>query len=75
MTITRNQGYKGSQGITAAIGLYNIFMCDQFIIMYSKRQIKRNDGSGQANYATKVILIPKWVISIPILIMFMNFTY
>ena len=41
---------------------------------YSKCQIKRNNGSGQANYATKVILIPKWVISIPISIMFMNFT-
>ena len=26
MTITRNQGYKGSQGITAATGLYNIVL-------------------------------------------------
>ena len=41
---------------------------------YSKRQIKRNDGSVQANCATKEILIPNWVISIPISIMFFNFT-
>ena len=41
--------------------------------IYSKRQIKRNDGSIQANCATKEILIPNWVISIPISIMFINF--
>ena len=44
------------------------------MIVYSKRQIKRNDGSVQANCATKEFFIPKWVISIPILIMFINFT-
>ena len=33
---------------------------------YSERQIKRNDGSIQANCATNEILIPKLVISIPI---------
>ena len=42
--------------------------------MYSKRQIKCNDGFVQANCATKEILIPKWVISFPISIMFINFT-
>ena len=41
---------------------------------YSKRQIKHNNGLVQANCATKEILIPKWVISIPISIMFINFT-
>ena len=42
--------------------------------IYSRLQIKRNDGSIQANCATKEILITKWVISIPISIMFIDFT-
>ena len=55
------------------IGIKSFMHRNQFMmpkrpsyLIYSKRQIKRNDGS-------KVILIPKWVISISISIMFMNF--
>ena len=42
--------------------------------IYSRRQIKRNDGSSQENCAKKEILISKWVISILISIMFINFS-
>ena len=54
--------------------MFYVFDPCKYTYTYSRRQIKRNDGSVQANCATKEILIPKWVISIPISIMFINFT-
>ena len=45
MTITQNQGYKGSQGITAAIGLYNDFIYDYLLFLEDYIEAKKCDFS------------------------------